>query len=95
MTEMKTAVTISLDEPKIYNWELRGKTVYVRCSPVSRINIITDGLSCSGAAFKADTDEDFVTNAKWILHGDEQCIKAECIDRAGKRTVSSVIYLNN
>lgn len=81
--------------PEIYCWEIRGATVYVRCSPVCRINIITGGFANAGAAFKADTDEDYVTNAKWKLRGDERFIKAECIDREGHMAVSPVIYLNN
>ena len=39
--------------PEIYIWEIRGTTVYVKCSPVSRINIITGGFANAGAAFKA------------------------------------------
>ena len=81
--------------PQIYIWEVKGMTAYLKCSPVSRINIITGGFANAGAEFKADTDEDFVTAAKWKLRGDESFIKAELIDNQGHIAESPVIYLKN
>lgn len=84
----------ALSLPKIYSWEIRGGTVCVKCSPVHRINIITGGFANAGAEFVADTDEDFVTSARWNLRGDEQYVKAVCIDRNGHVAESRIIYLN-
>lgn len=81
-------------QPQIFSWEIRGRTAYVKCSPMSRIIIIAGGASGSGAEFIADSEDDCVTSAKWQLHGGEESIHVVCTDKNGRTIKGKTIYLN-
>lgn len=78
--------------PEIYQYSINDKEVYIKCSPVERINIIAGGYVGAGITILASESEN-LTEAHYKLIGSETYIRVECIDQYGKTAWSNPYYL--
>jgi len=81
----------SSNGPDIFEYELDGDEIHVKCSPVKRINMIS--YERRGTTKLAGKGE-YVTEATFRLFGDEIFARIECIDEFGRTAWSNPIFLN-
>lgn len=79
--------------PVIYDWGIRDNTAYVECSQVSRVNFIAGNYINAGGTRIFRDDQRAVMRAEFLLKGNEQYIRAECIDSYGRTAWSNPIFL--
>ncbi|MFI3171205.1 MAG: PHP domain-containing protein [Eubacteriales bacterium] len=79
--------------PEIYDWGIQDNRVYVKCSPVNRVNFIAGNYVNAGTTVLCDTIEETMEEASFVLKGDESYIRIECIDKNGKTAWSNPIFL--
>lgn len=79
------------DAPEIYEMTLTGRRLSVKCSPAERIFIKTGGRNC----YKAVAGEgETLTEAEFLLSGNEIYIRADICDKRGGRTNSNAYFLD-
>lgn len=79
--------------PSIYDWGVKDNTVYVECSPVTRVNFIAGNYINAGGVVLSKDEKDNVTQAEFSLVGNEEYVRIECIDIYGKTAWSNPIFL--
>lgn len=79
--------------PQIYDWGIKNNTVYVECSPVNRVNFIAGNYINAGGSVISEAGKDDVTQAEFVLRGNEEYIRVECIDVYGRTAWSNPIFL--
>jgi hypothetical protein len=78
--------------PRIDSLKIKGDAVKVKCSPCERVNFICGGFINAGTtvlAGKAGTIEE----AEFALKGNEQYVRAECVDAKGRTAWSNAVFL--
>lgn len=78
--------------PRLLDWGVRDGEVYVKTSPVERVNLIAAGAVGLGETVIAPTAEGMV-EAYFRLRGGETVLRVECTDRHGKTAWSNPLYL--
>lgn len=78
--------------PEIYEYVHDGDEVYIKCSPVKRINFIT--YERRGTTKLAE-DGEYITEATFKLAGDEIFARLECVDEFGKTAWSNPLFLQS
>lgn len=78
--------------PEIYDWGIRDNTVYVKCSPVNRVDFIAGNYINAGGSVVSKSREDLITEAEFTLRGNEEYIRVECTDQYGKTAWSNPIF---
>lgn len=78
--------------PDIYDWGVKDNKVYVKCSPVNRVNFIAGNYINAGYSYLSKSGYNDVTQAVFSLKGNEKYIRIECIDLEGKIAWSNPIF---
>ena len=73
--------------PEIYDWCVRDGRACVECSKVSRINFIAGGDVGDGITVMGSPFEDELTGGEYKLKGRETYVRAECVDKYGRKGV--------
>ena len=76
--------------PEIHALYLEAGELYVQCSPVEKIYVITRGCFCHK---KAAAPGETVTEAVFRLTGNEEYIWLDCVDAQGRHAVSNAYFL--
>ncbi|MGN1192753.1 MAG: PHP domain-containing protein [Dorea sp.] len=79
--------------PQIRDWGIKNNIVYVKCSPVNRVNFIAGNYINAGYAFVSKSGKDDIIRAEFQLRGNEEYIRIECVDSCGKIAWSNPIFL--
>lgn len=79
--------------PEIYDWGIKNGTVYVKCSPVYKIDIIAGNCINDGITRMCDSVEDAIEHAEFKLKGHETYVRVKCTDKYGKSAWSNPIWL--
>lgn len=79
--------------PEIYDWGVRNGRAFVECSKVSRINFIAGGDVGDGITVMGFPLADELAGGGYKLKGDETYVRAECIDKYGRRAWTNPIFL--
>lgn len=77
--------------PEILQWGLAGDSVFVECSPCSKICFIADGPIYNSRMQLMQTEP--LTHAEHLLNGTETYIRVECIDEKGRIAWTNAIRL--
>lgn len=77
--------------PLIDQLYVEGDTVWVRCSPVEKIYLVTEGRHCQMRL--ADPGRT-ITEAAFPLKGDEGYIRVDCRDAQGRHAYSNAYFLD-
>ena len=76
--------------PKLYDLTLENDTVRVRCSPVEKIYLVTQGRHCQ---MRVAAPGKTVTEAAFPLKGDEGYFRIDCRDAMGRHAWSNAVFL--
>lgn len=79
--------------PEIYDWGVRNGRAFVDCSKVSRINFIAGGDVGDGVTIMADSLKNRLISGEYKLKGRETYVRAECIDKYGRKAWTNPIFL--
>ena len=77
--------------PLIYCCEKTDGKIRIECSPVERIIIIVGGIVGAGVTFIAE-DGKLISEAEYILTGEEQYVRVECCDQRGRMAWTNPMY---
>lgn len=77
--------------PKIREFGLIDDTVYVKCSPCSRVNFICGGYINAGTTIIARKNS-ALEEAQFRLKGTEQYVRVECVNEYGKTAWTNAIF---
>ena len=80
--------------PLIHDWGVCGRRVWVKCSPVYRVNFIAGGPVNAGLTVMCNTREDGLEYAEVELKGNETYVRIECADVYGRTAWSNALFLN-
>ena len=80
--------------PLIHDWGVCGRRVWVKCSPVYRVNFIAGGPVNAGLTVMCNTREDGLECAEVELKGNETYVRIECADVYGRTAWSNALFLN-
>lgn len=86
---MKAGRYYSSNGPAIYDLRMENDRLKVKCSPVQSIRFIT--FPHNGLA-EMDPTGEYITEAEYFIQNDEQYVRVECVDAAGKAAWSNPIY---
>lgn len=78
--------------PEIYDYQVEGEEIVIRCSPVSRINFIA--YERRGRVFLAREGET-ISEARYPMYGDETFVRVECIDERGRTAWTNPIFVKD
>jgi hypothetical protein len=92
MNALRTGCFYSSCGPIIEDFRITDGKVVVRCSPVVEIHLI--GRKYYGQSFYADDDKE-LTAARTMVSDEMKYIRAEVIDRNGRRAWTNPIVLKN
>ena len=79
--------------PEIYDWGIKDGKVFIRCSPVRRINFIAGNMLNYGGTIMSGNADECIDKGEMELKGKENYVRAECIDRYGFTAWTNPIYL--
>ena len=82
----------SSNGPEIYDYYVEDGHVYVECSNVKHIHVMTYGHLNWGCSFHAQPDK-YLNSANYKMSGYEQYVRVECEDENGRRAWSNPIFL--
>lgn len=77
--------------PLLEELSLEGKTLRIRCSPVEKIYVITEGRRCY---YEVANPGETITEAEFTLKGDEGYIRIDCRDDCGHHAYSNAYFLD-
>lgn len=77
--------------PEVYCFEKTEGRIRIECSPVERINIIVGGIVGAGVTFLAEEGKT-LREAEYVLTGEEQYVRVECIDPKGHTAWTNPMY---
>ena len=77
--------------PLLEELTLEGKTLRIRCSPVEKIYVITEGRRCY---YEVARPGETITEAEFTLTGDEGYIRIDCRDDSGHHAYSNAYFLD-
>jgi hypothetical protein len=76
--------------PEIFEYDIDGEEIVVRCSPVDRIHFIA--YERRGRTFRTTAGET-ISEARYHMHGDETFVRVECIDGRGRVAWTNPIFV--
>lgn len=76
--------------PEIFQYEVIGGEVHLKCSPVQKIELI--GEPCRAQGYS--DPEAKLTEASWKLDGRERYIRVQITDASGKKAWTNPIFFN-
>lgn len=91
ITAIRQGAYYSSSGPQIFSFSLRDDTIYLECSPCERINFICGGYINAGMTIHP-APGGLLTRVSFPLRGTEQYVRAECIDRGGKRALTNALF---
>ncbi len=77
--------------PEIQELAIAGNELYVQCSPVEKIYVITQGRRCMMQLAEPGRT---VTEAVFPLRGDEGYLRVDCRDALGRHACSNAYFLD-
>ena len=77
--------------PTIEEWVVKGKSVYLRCSPVERIQIHASD-NTQGGYTALGQDGALITEVSFTFRSTPRCIRATCIDPHFKRAWTNPFF---
>lgn len=77
--------------PELHSLFIRDGAVHVRCSPVEKIYLVTQGRRCQMELAPCGQT---VAGAVFPLRGDEGYIRVDCRDAAGRHAYSNAYFLD-
>ena len=77
--------------PEIFQLYIRDNALYVSCSPVEKIYLVTAGRRCQMQVAK---DGQQLTQAVFSLRGDEGYIRLDCRDAFGRHAYSNACFID-
>jgi hypothetical protein len=80
--------------PEIRDWGICDGTVWIDCSPVNRINFVSGNIINDGSSVLAEKFTDGLTHGEARLKGHETYVRAECVDKYGRKAWTNPIYIN-
>jgi len=92
LSAIRTGCFYSSCGPIIEDFHIEEKEIVVRCSSAVEIHFISQ--KCLGRSFYADNDKE-LTTARCFLHDDMRYVRAEVVDRNGKRAWTNPIILHS
>lgn len=77
--------------PELQELCIRADTLQVRCSPVEKIYVITQGRHC---LMRIAPPGQTITEASFPLQGDEGYVRVDCRDACGRHAYSNAYFLD-
>lgn len=77
--------------PEIFDLQVSGTEVHIRCSPVSRINVAS--LCGAGGGVVAPSADQLVTEATITLNAPQRYVRVECTDSRGRSAWAQPLML--
>ena len=78
--------------PELQELYIKDNTLHVKCSPVEKIYVVTEGRRCLMEL--APAGENGLTQAAFPLRGDEGYIRVDCRDAGGRHAYSNAYFLD-
>lgn len=78
--------------PQIFDYQVEGEEIVVRCSPVDRIHFIA--YERRGRTFRTKPGET-IQEARYLMQGDETFVRVECIDERGRTAWTNPIFVKD
>lgn len=82
----------SSNGPEIYDYQVEGEEIVVRCSPVDRIRFIA--YERRGRTIRTKPGET-VSEGRYLMKGDEIFVRVECIDERGRTAWTNPIFVKD